>query len=218
MGATMTKEQVCKAVWDISFHEDAGKRWDLCQSLGKLPQFEKAFHTMNKVREGHVAAAVGLGVAAAFTAGATAGLCATTTAKAAACECNFLAYCIQVGLKSGMIQAPKPSGKDMVDPKKIPDLQLWGVCQRLMQEENMAAEYALVKAQHDCFVVKIVSICISAGAGGGDLVDFGLELDGMPEFVDTLKEVKSHIGSFEDGQELHELASKSDPDLLRGFI
>ncbi|CAE8741575.1 unnamed protein product [Polarella glacialis] len=120
---------------------------------------------MNKVREGHVAAAVGLGVAAAFTAGATAGLCATTTAKAAACECNFLAYCIQVGLKSGMIQAPKPSGKDMVDPKKIPDLQLWGVCQRLMQEENMAAEYALVKAQHDCFVVKIVSICISAGAG-----------------------------------------------------
>jgi len=60
MGAKMTREEVAKSVWDLHFHEDPASRWRLCESLGEMPEFKEAFGRMAKVREGHVAAAVGL--------------------------------------------------------------------------------------------------------------------------------------------------------------
>jgi len=157
----------------------------------------------------------GLGVGAAFTAGALAGACAGETAKAAACECNFLAYCIHTGLRDGLIEAPEGTGTEILHPARIPDIQLWDTCKRLMTEEKMAAEYALIKAKHDLIVVKIVSIAVSLGAGGGDMGgEVCLEIPGVPDFADVLEEIKGYI---EDGEEIRD-AAMTDQEMCRAFI
>lgn len=217
MGAGAMSGDSCReAVWNLHYHEDPGALWELCQSLAKLPEFSEEFESAKKQHAEHTGAAVGLGVGAAFTGGALAGLCAGECAKANAVALNYLAYCIDHGLKEGVFERPDPEGDEIINHEDLNDLQLWEVVKRLMREEHLAAEYAVVKSIHDRWVTKVVSICVSAAAGGGndDLIDLGLAAEGAPAMFETIAEIKTAINGVEDAQEV---ADTPFP-LLRNYI
>eukprot|EP00931_Biecheleriopsis_adriatica_P067962 TRINITY_DN42015_c0_g1_i1.p1 TRINITY_DN42015_c0_g1~~TRINITY_DN42015_c0_g1_i1.p1 ORF type:complete len:251 (+),score=61.99 TRINITY_DN42015_c0_g1_i1:81-755(+) len=213
----MSRAQCCKAIWDLHYHEDMGARWELAQSLAKFPEFADEFNKIKSVYDGHVAGSVAAGIGAAFTAGALAGLSAGEAARACAVLLNYFAYCIQKGLDEGIFQRPEPSGSEIIDHHSLSDVQLWEVCKRLMREEKLAAEYAVVKAIHDCWVTKVISYCVSAAAGGGndDLYDLGLNAEGMPELFDTVSKVKEVIGRVDDAQDI---ADETPFAMLRNYI
>eukprot|EP00929_Paragymnodinium_shiwhaense_P053946 TRINITY_DN27046_c0_g1_i1.p1 TRINITY_DN27046_c0_g1~~TRINITY_DN27046_c0_g1_i1.p1 ORF type:complete len:225 (+),score=43.56 TRINITY_DN27046_c0_g1_i1:143-817(+) len=206
----VSKEQLPKKLYDIHYITDPAKRWALCEGLGKQKHLEEAFHAMNKIRNGHVAASIGLGVAIPFTAGATAGFMAGEIAQAQACELNFLAYVAQKYKKK--FPPPPARGEQMYDPKKIGDLQLLEVCTRLAGEEGMTAEYCVLKAHHDVVVTKIAAIIASLCQGGADMC---FEMHCVQDYADTIKSITDLVN---DSNELIDLTKEDVCGNMRAFI
>ena len=69
MGGDMSRPQICGAVWDMQFTsgDDGGKLDNLVLSLGKQPEFSRAFGPVKKGIDAKGAGAAAAGVGAFFT-------------------------------------------------------------------------------------------------------------------------------------------------------
>eukprot|EP00420_Gonyaulax_spinifera_P027987 CAMPEP_0197897100 /NCGR_PEP_ID=MMETSP1439-20131203/41660_1 /TAXON_ID=66791 /ORGANISM="Gonyaulax spinifera, Strain CCMP409" /LENGTH=227 /DNA_ID=CAMNT_0043517707 /DNA_START=65 /DNA_END=748 /DNA_ORIENTATION=+ len=216
MGGDMSREACCEAVWDLHYLDDPAAMWELCQSLGKMEEFADTFQEIKKLHEQAVAKSVGFGVGAAFTGGALAGASAHAAAEAVAICRDFLAVCIEQGLKCGLFERPEPEGEDIIDHNDLNDLELLAVCKTLMREEHLASEYAVMMAVHDVWVTSVIKIavCAAVDGGGSDLIDLGLEAEGLPDFFATMADIKERFGDVEDVQTVLD----SPIPMLRNYI
>ena len=232
MGGGLSASKISVAIWDPQFFHNNDKFDDLVLSLGKQPEFAQAFGPVKKDIEKKNGAAVGAGVAAVFTAGAT-----VTTAVAKGLQCKaiklqWVAYCINAGIKKGLFVAPKLGSvspdkiMSPADIKKIPEGQLKKICKKLRNEDKMVAQWCVMQALcllKDAKIVSIVGAIVGAGPPNGEelLTNMVLAMPEVPEIFETINGIVGEVQSITDkidGIKNIKDASASSQDLRRAYI